>query len=141
MAAPDFQIEAHLLTATLYLRGPLSTDNLPELLGACALLPATVRTLRIDASALRPSDAKTREVLDRVARYWKRARGGCTPPLQGATQGELPALRAQRSAATRAMIVPINPAITDRASTGRFRVSAATAPSAMATCSSATASA
>lgn len=136
--AVTFVLEAHPRGATLYVPGRLTAADLPAMRIACSLLPASVRSLRIDGGAAADLDRATRRVLKHAAAYWRRTRGGEVSRARGVRGGPR---AAQRSAATSATPVPISPAMAESTSTARLRVSAATAPSAMATCRSATASA
>ncbi len=76
MTAPHFDIESHHATATLYLRRPLAKSDVRDFRIACALLPAGVWHLRIDARALRDADQGTRRVLRELVRHWRGTRGG-----------------------------------------------------------------
>ena len=75
MTAPRFDIESHHTTATLYLRRTLIRSDVRDFRIACALLPAGVWRLRIDARALQHTDGRTRRILGELVRHWRGTRG------------------------------------------------------------------
>jgi hypothetical protein len=68
-------LEAHPRGATLYLAGTLTAAGVARISAACDALPETVRTLRVCARALAPSDPHAVAALAAELRGWGRGRG------------------------------------------------------------------
>lgn len=71
-----FQAEVSDDSATLYLSGTLSVGDAFSLRRACADLPVSVRTLRLDLHGLTPMDDQAFSSVRGVLRYWRESRGG-----------------------------------------------------------------
>ena len=67
-------IESHPCAATLYLAGTLTAAGVARITAACDALPETIRTLRVCARALAPSDPHAVAALAAELKSWGR---GC----------------------------------------------------------------
>lgn len=66
-----FQLELAGESATLYLHGSLNHGSRTAMLEACAALPPSVRTLRLDLRAIRVMTAEVTGVVRQVLAQWR----------------------------------------------------------------------
>ena len=73
---PHFQLELSGSTATLYVLGAVDAAAVAHLVDVCRELPTSVRTLRLDMSALGSMSAEALELPRRLLWLWKATRVG-----------------------------------------------------------------
>lgn len=73
---PDFQLELSGTTATLYVLEAVDPAAVGHLVDICRELPVSVRTLRLDMSALGSMSADALELPRRLLRLWRTSRIG-----------------------------------------------------------------
>jgi hypothetical protein len=71
-----YRLEVSGTTATLYPAGTLSADDAPVLCDACAALPISVRTLRLDFRPIGSMSADAIAVVRALLRHWRASRRG-----------------------------------------------------------------
>ena len=69
-------VEIHSDTATLYLRGALTSAEIPAIQVACERLPRAVRILRIDLHGVIAMEGSMRDAIIEMLRAWRRDRLG-----------------------------------------------------------------
>lgn len=72
----QFQIEASGETATLYISRRLSTFDVERLCDECASLPDSIRTLRMDLTALAAVGPDATDAVRAVLERWRMSRRG-----------------------------------------------------------------
>jgi hypothetical protein len=71
-----YQLELAGGTATLYVAGRLDSQSISTLLEVCRLLPAHVRTLRLDLNAIGTMSAEATGAVRLLLRHWRESRHG-----------------------------------------------------------------
>jgi hypothetical protein len=72
----QYQLELSGVTATLYVAGGLGNQSVSTLIDVCRSLPAHVRTLRLDLSAMGTMSADAIGAVRLLLRHWRDDRRG-----------------------------------------------------------------
>jgi len=78
MHALEYTLESHDRSATLYLRGELSTAGALHALNLCADLPRSVRALRVDCRGVGLFHPSAIDAFASLLGDWREGRGGMT---------------------------------------------------------------
>lgn len=72
----NYQLELIGDTATLYLLGGLGYQHVASLFAACATIPSTIRTLRLDLHGVGQMSAEATGTVRLLLRHWRETRQG-----------------------------------------------------------------